>query len=52
MNFHINKANIKTFTYIVKDKNDGIIGQATGNNKKDAENNCSKNALLYYGITD
>jgi ribonuclease-3 len=50
MNFHINKANIKTFTYIVKDKNDGIIGQANGNNKKDAENNCSKNALLYYGI--
>jgi dsRNA-specific ribonuclease len=39
----------KVFTYIVKDRNNNILGSSTGSNKKDAENNCALEALKYYG---
>jgi len=39
----------KEFTYCVKDKNNAILGKATGASKKDAENNAAKAALVYYG---
>jgi ribonuclease III len=42
--------NQKVFTYCVKDKNGLVIGTANGNTKKEAENNCAKEALTYYGI--
>jgi len=41
----------KEFTYCVKDKNQAILGRASGASKKDAENNAAKAALLYYGQT-
>lgn len=44
---HINMC--KIFTYIVKDRDNNILGSATGSTKKDAENNCSSEALKYYG---
>ena len=31
--FHVDNANVKTFTDIVPDEIDGMIGQATGSNK-------------------
>lgn len=40
----------KIFTYIVKDRNNNILGSANGTNKKEAENNCAYEALKYYGI--
>jgi ribonuclease-3 len=43
--------NQKVFTYCVKDKSGLVIGTATGNNKKEAENNSAKEALLHYGQT-
>ena len=43
--------NQKVFTYCVKDKSGLVIGTATGNNKKEAENNAAKEALLHYGQT-
>jgi len=46
----ITKLNTKEFTYIVKDKNGCILGQATGPNKKESENECARNALKYFGI--
>jgi len=39
----------KIFTYIVKDRDNNILGSANGNTKKDAENNCAYEALKYYG---
>ena len=39
----------KIFTYIVKDRDGNILGTANGMNKKEAENNCSYEALRYYG---
>lgn len=47
----ITKNNIKIFNYCIKDKNNSIIATSTGFSKKDAENNVSKEALKYYGIT-
>jgi hypothetical protein len=34
----------------IKDKNGSIIATSTGNTKKEAENNVSKEALLYYNV--
>lgn len=48
MRVHTNQ-NQKIFTYCVKDKSGLVLGTAKGNNKKDAENNSAKEALLYYG---
>lgn len=39
----------KVFTYVVKDRENNILGTATGYSKKDAENNCSLEALKYFG---
>jgi len=46
----ISKDNSRLFTYCVKDRNNTVIATATGNTKKDAENNVAKEALNYYGI--
>lgn len=46
---HNSLSSQKIFTYIVKDRNNNILGSATGNNKKEAENNCALEALKYYG---
>ena len=45
-----NNLSQKIFTYIVKDRNNNILGSANGTNKKEAENNCAYEALRYYGI--
>jgi dsRNA-specific ribonuclease len=39
----------KIFTYIVKDRDNNILGSSEGISKKDAENNSSYEALKYYG---
>jgi ribonuclease-3 len=44
------KDNIRIFTYCIKDRNNAIIATSTGNNKKEAENNAAKEALIYYNI--
>lgn len=41
----------KVFTYCVKDRANTTLGTATGNSKKDAENNAAKAALQYFGKT-
>jgi len=46
---HNNVSSQKIFTYIVKDRNNNILGSANGSNKKEAENNCALEALKYYG---
>lgn len=46
---HNNVSSQKIFTYIVKDRNNNILGSANGSNKKEAENNCAFEALKYYG---
>ncbi len=46
------KNNNKIFTYCIKNKNDLVIATATGNTKKDAENNVSLEGLKYYGRLD
>jgi len=46
----ITKDNLRIFSYCVKDKNGSIIATSTGNTKKEAENNVSKEALLYYNV--
>ena len=38
------------FTYCIKDRNNAIIATSTGNNKKEAENNAAKEALIYYNV--
>jgi len=43
------KDNMKVFSYCIKDRNKTIIATATGYSKKEAENNVSKEALIYYG---
>ena len=45
----ITKDCIKIFNYCIKDRTGTIIATANGNSKKDAENNVSKEALIYYG---
>ena len=44
------KDNARVFTYCVKDRNGTIISTSKGSNKKEAENNSAKEALLYYGV--
>jgi ribonuclease-3 len=44
------KDNMRIFNYCIKDKNGSIIATSTGNTKKEAENNVSKEALLYYNV--
>jgi ribonuclease-3 len=43
------KDSVKIFKYCIKDRTGTIIATAEGNSKKDAENNVSKEALIYYG---
>lgn len=50
LSVHVHQ-NQKVFTYCVKDKSGLVLGTAKGNNKKEAENNAAKEALLYYGQT-
>lgn len=45
----ITKDNSKVFNYCIKDRSHTIIATATGFSKKEAENNVSKEALIYYG---
>jgi ribonuclease-3 len=44
------KDNVRIFTYCIKDRNNAIIATSTGNNKKEAENNAAKEALIYYNV--
>jgi len=44
--------NSKIFSYCIKDRNNTIIATAKGSSKKEAENNVSKEALIYYGCLD
>jgi len=43
------KDNNKIFNYCVRDRTNTIIATAQGSSKKEAENNVSKEALIYYG---
>ena len=45
----ITKDSIKVFNYCVKDRTNTIIATSSGYSKKEAENNVSKEALIYYG---
>lgn len=45
----ITKDSVKIFNYCIKDRNNTIIATSTGYSKKEAENNVSKEALIYYG---
>ena len=47
----ITKDSVKIFNYCVKNRLNDIIATASGFSKKEAENNVSKEALLYYGLT-
>ena len=42
---------LKIFNYCVKNRYNDTIATSTGYSKKEAENNVSKEALLYYGIS-
>jgi ribonuclease-3 len=44
------KDNMRIFTYCIKDRNNAIIATSTGSNKKEAENNTAKEALIYYNV--
>tara|TARA_Y100000389_G_scaffold50722_1_gene46425 strand:+ start:9988 stop:10818 length:831 start_codon:yes stop_codon:yes gene_type:complete len=46
----VTKDNMKVFTYVVKDRDNNVLGTGNGNNKRDAENNSSLDALKNYGI--
>jgi hypothetical protein len=46
----ITKDSVKIFNYCVKNRHNDIIATSSGFSKKEAENNVSKEALLYYGI--
>jgi len=46
----ITKDSVKIFNYCVKNRNNDTIATSTGYSKKEAENNVSKEALIYYGI--
>jgi ribonuclease III len=39
----------KLYTVCIRDKNDTVISTGFGSNKKQAENDAARNALLYYG---
>jgi dsRNA-specific ribonuclease len=47
----ITKDSVKIFNYCVKNRFNDTIATATGFSKKEAENNVSKEALLYYGLS-
>ena len=47
----ITKDSVKIFNYSVKNRFNDTIATAMGYSKKEAENNVSKEALLYYGIS-
>lgn len=52
--FEINVATInnnKVFTYVVKNRDAHILGTGKGNNRKEAENNASYEALKYLGLS-
>jgi len=44
------KDSVKIFSYSVKNRSNDTIATSTGFTKKDAENNVSKEALIYYGV--
>lgn len=46
----VQKNMMKIFTYVVKNRDDEILGSSTGHTKKEAENNCSYEALKNFGI--
>ena len=46
----VSRKNQDLVDYFIKDKNGSIIATSTGNTKKDAENNASREALLYYNV--
>lgn len=46
------KDSVKIFSYSVKNRSNDTIATATGFTKRDAENNVSKEALIYYGVID
>ena len=46
------KDSVKVFSYSVKNRSNDTIATASGFTKKDAENNVSKEALIYYGVLD
>jgi dsRNA-specific ribonuclease len=45
-----NTSNGKVYHVCIKDKNDVVISTGSGSNKKQAENDCAKNALCVYGV--
>lgn len=45
----ITKDSVKIFNYCVKNRMNDIIATSTGISKRDAENNVSREALIYYG---
>ena len=45
---HVNM--VKTFTYVVKNRDNEVLGSSKGANRKDAENNAAYEALKGYGI--
>ena len=47
----ITKDSVKIFNYCVKNRYNDTIATSSGFSKKEAENNVSKEALLYYGIS-
>jgi ribonuclease-3 len=46
----VSRDNNRIFTYCIKDRHNTVLATATGNTKKEAENNVAKEALHYYGI--
>lgn len=44
------KDSVKNFKYCIKDKSNTVISTATGNSKKEAENNAAFEALKHYGV--
>lgn len=49
INVTCTKDNNKIFSYCVRDITNTIIATSQGNSKKEAENNVSREALIYYG---
>ena len=41
---------VKNFKYCIKDKSNTVISTASGNSKKEAENNAALEALKHYGV--
>jgi len=44
------KDSVKNFKYCIKDKSNTVISTASGNSKKEAENNAALEALKHYGV--